>query len=437
MIHLAKLEEHFSPNSGVSYVGAYGALISNLRYHVYYGLNRKVRRSVKMHSAFSFQIEATCPWSGARAGRMVTPHGAVETPVFMPVGTNGTLKALTFDQVSRTGAEIVLTNSYHLYLRPGPDLIEKAGGVHNFIGWHKPILTDSGGFQVFSLDALRQISEEGVHFKDHRGGKQHFIGPKQSMAIQNALGADIIMAFDDCVKNPATHEQAEAAMERTHRWLAICASSHARAFDQALFGIVQGSTYEDLRKTSAETVTSIDLPGYAIGGVAVGEERSAVENIVMYTTAMLPVEKPRYLMGIGTPWDIAYAIKCGIDMFDCVSPTRLARHGSVFCREGRVSLKTSRHAKDFGPIEAGCDCFTCQNHNRAYLHHLVRAKETAGGTLLSIHNVTYLLKQAKLCREAILAGRFKEHFLAMEEAHREMRDVPLADVDRLVDRLNE
>jgi queuine tRNA-ribosyltransferase len=384
-----------------------------------------------MPSSFSFQIEATCPWSGARAGRMVTPHGVIETPVFMPVGTNGTLKALTFDQVSRTGAEIVLTNSYHLYLRPGPALIEKAGGVHKFIGWQKPILTDSGGFQVFSLDALRQITEDGVHFKDHRGGKQHFIGPRESMSIQNTLGADIIMAFDDCVKNPATHEEAKAAMERTHRWLATCLSSHARSSDQALFGIVQGSTYEDLREASAKAVTSFDLPGYAIGGVAVGEERLAVERVVMLTTPMLPVEKPRYLMGIGTPWDIAYAIRCGIDMFDCVTPTRLARHGSVFCNEGRISLRTSRCAKEFEPIEPGCDCFTCQNHSRAYLHHLVHSKESAGGTLLSIHNVTYLLRQAKRCREAILGGRFREFFEGFEKTHRETGEVPLEELGRI------
>ena len=226
-----------------------------------------------MQSALSFEIEATCPWSGARAGRMTTRHGVVETPVFMPVGTTGTLKGMTFEQVEQTKAEIILANSYHLYLRPGHELIEKAGGIHNFIGWQKPLLTDSGGFQVFSLVALRKIAEEGVHFKDHRGGAEHFIGPEKSMAIQNALGADIIMAFDDCVKNPATHDQARHAMERTHRWLEKCYDFHARNGEQALFGIVQGSSYTDLREISAQHVTSVDLPGYAIGGVAVGEDR--------------------------------------------------------------------------------------------------------------------------------------------------------------------
>jgi queuine tRNA-ribosyltransferase len=370
-----------------------------------------------MDSALSFEIEAVCPWSGARAAILRTPHGVIETPVFMPVGTNGTLKALTFDQVERTGAEIVLANSYHLYLRPGSDLVARAGGIHSFIGWPKPVLTDSGGFQVFSLTALRKITEEGVFFKDHRTGRGHFIGPKESMKIQNEIGADIIMAFDDCVKNPATYDQAKAAMDRTHRWLETCVENHKNTSVQSLFGIVQGSIYKDLRTTSAQTVTAIDLPGYAVGGVAVGEARPAVEEVVMYTTPLLPAHKPRYLMGIGTPWDIAYAIRCGIDMFDCVSPTRLARHGSVFSSEGRLSLRLSKCINDFSPIDPDCDCYTCKNHSRAYLAHLVRSKETAGGTLLSIHNVTYLLRQAKLARQAIIAGKFKEYFETIERAH--------------------
>jgi queuine tRNA-ribosyltransferase len=367
-----------------------------------------------MQSPLLFEIEAVCPWSGARVGRILTKHGEIKTPVFMPCGTQGTLKGLTFDQVLSCGAEIVLANSYHLYLRPGHKLIEQAGGLHSFIGWNWPILTDSGGFQVFSLDKLRRISEDGVTFKDHKDGKEHFIDPAKSMEIQNALGADIIMAFDDCVKNPASHDEARAAMDRTHRWLERCVASHKRADDQALFGIVQGGTYEDLREVSARTVTGIDLPGYAIGGVAVGEERSAIENIVMFTSKLLPQAKPRYLMGIGTPWDIAYAIRCGIDMFDCVSPTRLARHGSAFTNEGRVSLRTSKYASDLEPLDKDCPCYTCVNHNRAYLHHLMRAKETAGGTLLSIHNLTFLIREAGRCRQAILDGTFKEYFERLE-----------------------
>jgi queuine tRNA-ribosyltransferase len=365
----------------------------------------------------SFQIEATCPWSGARAGLMKTPHGEVKTPAFLPVGTQGTLKGLTFDHVLACGGELVLGNSYHLYLRPGHRLIEKAGGLHKFIGWRKPMLTDSGGFQVFSLDQFRSITDKGVLFKDIKDGKKHFIDPAKSMEIQNAIGADIIMAFDDCVKNPATHPEAKAAMERTHIWLERCLEAHARPEDQSLFGIVQGSVYEDLRETSAKFITSLDLPGYAIGGVAVGETRDAIEKIVMFTSKFLPVNKPHYLMGIGTPWDIAYAIRCGIDMFDCVSPTRLARHGSVFTQAGRISLKNSPYTNDLEPLDAECPCYTCANHSRAYLHHLVRVKETVSGTLLAIHNVTFLIREAQRARAAILEGRFKEYFEAKAIAH--------------------
>ncbi len=328
----------------------------------------------------------------------------------MPVGTNGALKAMTYDQVEACHAQIVLANSYHLYLRPGHDLIVKAGGLHKFIGWNKPILTDSGGFQVFSLDQLRTITDDGVFFKDHKGGRKHFIGPKQSMEIQNALGADIIMAFDDCVKNPATRDQAKRAMERTHEWLASCVAAHSSLDKQALFGIVQGSMFEDLREESAKIVRAFPLPGYAIGGVAVGEDRKTIERIVEFTTPLLPQEKPRYLMGVGTPWDIAVAIKYGIDMFDCVSPTRLARHGSAFTSQGRIALRNACFIDDFAPLELNCQCFTCQNHSRAYLNHLTKQKEMAGAILLSIHNVTYLIEQAQACRQAILAGRFREYF---------------------------
>jgi queuine tRNA-ribosyltransferase len=360
--------------------------------------------------ALTFELQAVCPWSGARAGAFTTAHGPVETPVFMPVGTNAALKAVTFDHVAQCGAQIVLSNSYHLYLRPGHELVAEAGGLHSFMGWNKPILTDSGGFQVFSLDQLRKITEEGVVFKDHVTGREHFIGPARSMEIQNAIGADIIMAFDECVKNPATYDEAEAAMNRTHRWLAVCAEKHARQNDQSLFGIVQGSMFDDLRRKSAEVVTSFDLPGYAIGGVAVGEERSEIERIVALTTPLLPREKPRYLMGVGTPWDILYAIKCGVDMFDCVSPTRLARHGTVFAPEGRISLRNAPSRHDFSPIDANCACYTCTNHTRAYLHHLVRLKEMAGAILLSIHNIMVLLEEARQCRAHILDGTFRDYY---------------------------
>lgn len=357
-----------------------------------------------------FKSEAVCSWSGARAGTVTTAHGVFETPIFMPCGTNGTLKALTFDQVKECGAQIILGNSYHLYLRPGLDIIKQFGGLHKFANWDRPILTDSGGFQVFSLDSLRKITDEGVVFKDHITGQEHFIGPKESMHIQNIIGADIIMAFDECVKNPATHEQAKAAMERTHKWLAQCIEHHERQNDQLLFGIIQGSTYEDLRELSARTVTSYDLPGYAIGGVAVGEERAAIEHITAFTAKFMPEDKPRYIMGIGTPWDIAYAIKCGIDMFDCVSPTRLARHGAAFSGEGRLAIKSARFATDAKPLDEECLCYTCKNHSRAYLHHLVRIKEMTAGTLLSIHNIHFLINIARQCRQAIIEGRFQQVF---------------------------
>lgn len=361
-------------------------------------------------AALTFEMETVCPWSQARAGTFTTRHGKVKTPVFMPVGTNAALKAMTFDQVHACGAQIVLSNSYHLYLRPGHELVAEAGGLHDFMAWPLPILTDSGGFQVFSLDQLRRIVEEGVFFKDHRDGREHFIGPAKSMEIQNALGADIIMAFDECVKNPATYAEAEAAMERTHRWLDVCVQKHARPADQSLFGIVQGSMFEDLRRKSAEVVTSYDLPGFAVGGVAVGEQRSEIERVVEFTTPLLPPAKPRYLMGVGTPWDILYAIKCGIDMFDCVSPTRLARHGACFAPEGRIALRNAKNRSDFSPIDPACPCYTCRNHSRAYLHHLVRLKEMAGAVLLSIHNLACLLQEADACRQAILEGRFREHY---------------------------
>lgn len=362
-----------------------------------------------------FEIEAECSWSGARAGTLTTPHGEIKTPVFMPVGTNAAMRAMTFDDVKNCGAEIVLSNAYHLYLRPGHELIQKFGGLHKFMAWDGPILTDSGGFQVFSLDKLRKITEDGVHFQDHKGGRKHFIGPQKSMEIQNAIGADIIMAFDDCVKNPATVDEAKAAMDRTHRWLEICASTHKRKDEQALFGIVQGSIYEDLRAESAKKVTEIDLPGYAIGGVAVGENRSTIEKIVLFTTPLLPRQKPRYLMGVGTPWDIVFSVRCGIDMFDCVSPTRLARHGAAFTSTGRIAIKNSPFREDFEPLDNECDCLTCAKYSRAYLHHLIKLKEMSGATLLSIHNVRFLIKQAHICRQSIIDGDFKTYYESIKE----------------------
>jgi queuine tRNA-ribosyltransferase len=363
-----------------------------------------------MAKAISFQVEATCPWSGARVGTLVTKHGSVDTPAFMPVGTQSTVKTMSWDQVEATGSQIVLANAYHMFLRPGHRLVERAGGLHKFMSWNKPVLTDSGGYQVFSLENLRNMTPKGVHFKNYLTGQQTFIGPAESMQIQNALGADIIMAFDHCVKNPATFDEAKHAMETTHRWLIECIDAHQRSDDQALFGIVQGSIYPDLRTESARIVTSHDLEGFAIGGVAVGEQRDLIEDIVLFTAGLLPAEKPRYLMGIGTPWDVLFAIRAGMDMFDCTLPTRLGRHGGAFSSTGRMHLKNANFREDWQPIEADCDCYTCRTHSRGYLHHLCRAGEILGASLLSIHNIHYLHNLTKACRNAILQGTFKEFF---------------------------
>lgn len=374
-----------------------------------------------MESAISFELERTCPWSGARVGKLTTPHGAINTPVFMPVGTQSTVKTMCMDQVDATGSQIILSNAYHLYLRPGHKLIERAGGLHKFMSWPKPILTDSGGFQVFSLSNSRTMQEHGVAFKDYISGQQHFIGPPKSMEIQNSIGADIIMAFDHCVKNPATLEQAEQAMQTTHRWLGECIDAHQRKADQALFGIVQGSIYPELRTESARVVTSFDLPGFAIGGVAVGEDRETIEKIVLFTAPLLPAQKPRYLMGIGTPWDVIYAIRCGIDMFDCTLPTRLGRHGSGFTQTGRIALKNAEFREDYSPIEADCQCYTCRTHTRAYLHHLVRVSEITAATLISIHNIHHLHDVTEACRNAIREDRFQELFEQAERVRRSVR----------------
>ncbi len=357
---------------------------------------------------FEYTLHATD--GKARAGTFITPHGAIETPVFMPVGTHSTVKTLTFDQVRQTQAQIVLGNAYHLYLRPGHEMVERAGGLHGWTGWEKPILTDSGGFQVFSLTRLRKITEEGVNFRDPITGQSHFINPEKSMAIQNALGADIIMAFDECPPYPATHEYAKNSMEMTHRWLERCFNAHARKHDQALFPIVQGSTYEDLRFESAAFARQFDAHGFAIGGVSVGESKEWVYKVVEFTAPLLPENKPRYLMGIGTPEDLLDGINLGIDMFDCVNPTRVARHGSFFKMMGRRNIKNAEFENDFGPLDEGCDCYTCNHHHVAYVRHLIKIKEATGATLLSIHNVRFLIRLVEDARKAILAGNFETFY---------------------------
>lgn len=361
---------------------------------------------------FDYQLLATEKTSVgvARAGVFKTPHGLVETPMFMPVGTNSTVKSLTWPMVEEMGATMVLSNAFHMYLRPGHELVKKAGGLHGWMNWHKPVLTDSGGFQVFSLAKIRNIEEDGVRFQSPYDGSTHFIGPEKAMEIQNALGADVIMAFDECPPYPATYEYAKDSLAKTHRWLERCFKSHARPHDQALFPIVQGSTYEDLRVESAKFVQQFDAYGYAIGGVSVGEPREEINRIVEFTAPMLPEHKPRYLMGVGTPEDILESIARGIDLFDCVMPTRIGRHGTFFSPRGRKNIKNAQYREDFGPLVEDCTCFTCKHHTRAYVRHLFRQKETTGQTLLSYHNVNYLIQTAKQARQAVLENRFNDFY---------------------------
>lgn len=358
---------------------------------------------------FEYQVEATCRQTLARAGRFQTPHGMVETPRFMPVGTLANVKTVTPDQLRQTGAQMVLANTYHLHLQPGEELVEMAGGVHQFMGWHGPMLTDSGGFQVFSLSDIRTISESGVKFRSPRDGRIIDMTPEESIRIQNALGADVIMAFDECPPYPASREAVAVATDRTYRWLRRCIDAHQRS-DQALFGIVQGGVYLDLRAQAAAALTALDLPGYAIGGVSVGEPPELIEKIVRATTPMLPPDKPRYLMGVGTHREMVQAIAAGMDLFDCVIPTRLARHGTAIVQGDRWNLKNSRFRKDLAPLDETCDCYTCENFSRAYLCHLIHARETLAHTLLSIHNITALVSFTQRIRDAILQDRFVEEF---------------------------
>jgi queuine tRNA-ribosyltransferase len=358
---------------------------------------------------FSFHCQAQCRHTHARAGVFSTPHGMVETPRFMPVGTLANVKTVTPAQLKDTGAQMILANTYHLHLQPGEDIVAKAGGLHRFMNWDGPILTDSGGFQVFSLSEIRAISEEGVTFRSPRDGQMIHLTPEKSIEIQNALGADVIMAFDECPPYPADRDFIMESTQRTYRWLKRCIEAHQRP-DQALFGIVQGGVYPDLRQEAAELLVGLDLPGYAIGGVSVGEPPELIAKIVRATTPILPSHKPRYLMGVGTHREMVQAIAAGVDLFDCVIPTRLARHGNAIVKGERWNLKNARFREDFTPLDADCSCYTCQNFTRAYLSHLLRSQELLAHTLISIHNITELVQFTRRIREAILADRFVEEF---------------------------
>ena len=358
---------------------------------------------------FNYELVHTCSQTGARAGILKTPHGKILTPIFMPVGTNSAVKTLTSNQVLDTGAQIILANSYHLYLRAGTKLIKQFGGIHKWMNWNKPVLTDSGGFQVFSLSHLNKIGEDGVEFRDPKDGKKHFINPEISMEIQEDIGADIIMAFDECAPYPCDYDTAKKAMERTHRWLDRCFKAKTNP-KQALFPIVQGAFYDDLRRESASFVSSYDAVGYAIGGLSVGEDKETMNHFVEFTAPLLPENKPRYLMGVGTPEDLLDCIKRGIDMFDCVLPTRNARHGSFFTPSGKKNIKNKEFWDDSRPLVEDCDCYACKNHSRAYIRHLWRCGESTAATLLSIHNIKYLIDFSQKCREAILQDRFGDFY---------------------------
>ncbi|SHE49200.1 queuine tRNA-ribosyltransferase [Caldanaerobius fijiensis DSM 17918] len=344
----------------------------------------------------------------ARLGLLQTSHGTIETPVFMPVGTQATVKAMTPDELKDIGAKIILSNTYHLYLRPGHELIEKAGGLHKFMSWNGSILTDSGGFQIFSLNKLRNISEDGVEFISHLDGSRHFIGPEENMRIQNALGADIIMAFDECVPYPADYDYVKNSMELTLKWAKRCKESHKRPDEQALFGIVQGGTYRDLREESARRTVDLDFPGYAIGGLSVGEEKELMYEVIEYTTPLLPFDKPRYLMGVGSPDALIEGVIRGIDMFDCVLPTRIARNGTVMTSHGKLVIRNAEYAEDFRPLDEECDCYACRNFSRAYIRHLFKAGEILAARLATIHNLYFLMKLMEKIRQAIKEDRLLE-----------------------------
>lgn len=347
--------------------------------------------------------------TGARRGRIYTPHGVIETPVFMPVGTQATVKAMTPDELKEmVNAKIILSNTYHLYLRPGDELIAEAGGLHKFMNWDRAILTDSGGFQVFSLADLRNITEEGVKFKSHLDGSSHFISPEKSMSIQNNLGSDIMMAFDECCPYPATYEYTKASMERTTRWAKRCIEAHKNPDRQGLFGIVQGGMYKDLREESAKQLVELDFPGYAVGGLSVGEPAELMYDILSYTTPFLPEDKPRYLMGVGTPDYLIEAVLRGIDMCDCVLPTRIARNGTAMTSHGKVVVRNATFEKDWTPLDSECDCYTCTHYTRAYIRHLIKAGEILGARLLTIHNLRFLVRLMENVREAIEQDRLLE-----------------------------
>ncbi|HEY8349354.1 MAG TPA: tRNA guanosine(34) transglycosylase Tgt [Clostridia bacterium] len=366
-------------------------------------------------SAIRYELIKKCKQTGARLGIVHTPHGSFETPAFMPVGTQATVKCMSPDELKEIRAGIILSNTYHLYMRPGSELIREAGGLHRFMNWDRPILTDSGGFQVFSLSDLRNITEEGVTFRSHIDGSKHMFTPELAIKIQNDLGSDIIMAFDECIPYPADHDYAKKSMERTTRWAERCREAHKDTDKQALFGIVQGGVYEDLREKSARDLVKLDFPGYAIGGLSVGEPAQDMYRILECTVPLLPEDRPRYLMGVGSPDYLVEGAIRGIDMFDCVLPTRIGRNGTVMTSEGRIIVRDAKYARDFSPLDPKCDCYACRNFTRAYIRHLLKAQEILGLRLTTLHNLKFLLDLMTRVRQAIMEDRlgdFREVFFS-------------------------
>lgn len=361
-----------------------------------------------MNSPIKYELIKESSETKARLGKIHTPHGEIETPIFMPVGTRATVKAMTPEELKEINAQIILSNTYHLYLKPGHDIVEEAGGLHKFMNWDKPILTDSGGFQVFSLGNMRKINEDGVEFKSHIDGSKHFITPEKSIEIQNALGSDIMMAFDECVSYPSDWHYVKDSMERTTRWAKRCKDANKNPDKQAIFGIIQGGMYKDLREQSARELLELDFPGYAVGGLSVGEPADILMQVLDYTVPLMPADKPRYFMGAGSPdYLIELAIR-GIDMADCVLPTRIARNGTVMTSRGKVVIRNAKHKRDFTPLDPECSCYACKNYSKAYIRHLFNVDEILGSRLATIHNLHFLIKLMEDLRESIREDRVLE-----------------------------
>lgn len=356
-------------------------------------------------AAVRYELIKTCKQTGARLGKVHTPHGSFDTPVFMPVGTQASVKGMSPAELKEIEAKIILSNTYHLYLRPGHELVKEAGGLHGFMNWDRPILTDSGGFQVFSLGGMRSIKEEGVTFKSHIDGSKHFLTPEKVIEIENALGADIIMCFDECTPYPCEHDYAKKSLERTTRWARRCKEAHKNTERQSLFGIVQGGTFKDLRIQSANEILELDFPGYAIGGLSVGEPANEMYEMLDVTVPMLPYDKPRYLMGVGSPDYLIEGAIRGIDMFDCVLPTRIGRNGTVMTSQGKVIVRDAKYSRDFSPMDPECDCYACRNFTRAYIRHLLKTNEVLGIRLTTWHNLRFLINLMQNVRNAIMEDR--------------------------------